>query len=155
MGDKDLTEDEKRAIRMNKVYTENVPLSAMAIYSIFDEQPEITALIDQVTELTESVLNGDDTKIKSALITQSKTLGVIFNNMITKAVKAPTMEGFKIFMDVALRAQNQCRKTLLALDAIQHPQQQTVVRQQNIAVNQQVNNEVSEKKTKKRTDKRG
>jgi hypothetical protein len=58
-------------------------------------------------------------------------------------INAEMSNPIQVFADIAFKAQNQSRKTLLALSAIKHPQQQTVVKQQNVAFNQQVNNDTT------------
>lgn len=135
-------DDKKLAIKVSRFYTDNAPSSALAISSLLGEAADISTLIKQVDELSSDVIDGNNRKVQGMLITQSKTLQVIFNHMASKAVETKTMEGLKIYMDIALKAQNQCRNTLLALNEIQNPpQQQTIVRQQNVAINQQVNNQ--------------
>lgn len=125
---------------LTKAYTGNVPAAALTISSILGNHTDASTLINQLNTLAAETINGDTTKIEGALIMQSKTLSVIFSKMVENAVNAKFVEQFKVYMDVALKSQNQSRKTLLALSAIQHPQQATIVKQQNIAVNQQVNN---------------
>lgn len=125
---------------LTKAYTANVPAAALTISSILGNHADISTLIDQLNTLAAETIHGDTTKIEGALIMQSKTLSVIFSKMVENAVSAKFVEQFKVYMDVALKAQNQSRKTLLALSAIQHPQQATIVKQQNVAFNQQINN---------------
>jgi len=76
------------------------------------------------------------------LMAQAKTLELLFNSMINNSLAAKHFDSIRYHMDIALRAQNQCRKTLLALETIKNPPQKQIVGQQNIALNQQVNNGV-------------
>lgn len=135
----DITSEEITA----KIHTNNVCSASFAITNILRDTADTQTILQAVEKLADDVIHGNDTKVKGALITQSKVLGVIFNRFASNAANAQTIDSMKAYMDVALRAQNQCRKTLLALHAIQHPQQQqTIVKQQNVAYNQQVNNRV-------------
>ena len=48
----------------------------------------------------------------------------------------------EVFINIAFRAQSQCRKTLAVLAELKHPRRTTFIKQQNNAITQQVNNEV-------------
>jgi hypothetical protein len=58
------------------------------------------------------------------------------------------MKNAAIIADIALRAQNQSRKTLAVLAEIKNPRRTTFIKQQNNAVNQQVNNAIKSKSEK-------
>lgn len=75
------------------------------------------------------------------LAAQVKTLDLLFNNLITRGIATKNSEQMKSFIELGFKAQNQLRKTALALHSIQNPQSQTVIKQQNLAYNQQINND--------------
>ncbi|MGH8646968.1 MAG: hypothetical protein ACREX4_21935 [Gammaproteobacteria bacterium] len=57
-------------------------------------------------------------------------------------------------MQLALKAQNQCRQTLAALAEIKNPRRTTFIGQQNNATNQQVNNVGGPSETRKNPETR-
>ena len=81
--------------------------------------------------------------IQRMLLAQSVTLQNIFTRYMARAVQADMLPKFQAFADVALKAQNQCRRTLATLAEIRNPRRTQFIRQVNHAVNQQVNNDKS------------
>ncbi|MGH8607764.1 MAG: hypothetical protein ACREX9_10175 [Gammaproteobacteria bacterium] len=74
------------------------------------------------------------------LVTQAHALEQIFTRLSERAHAVEYMSQFQAYMVLALKAQSRCRATLEALVEIKYPRHPTFVRQQNVAVNQQVNN---------------
>jgi hypothetical protein len=87
---------------------------------------------------TAALKKGDMSQVENILFCQALTLDRLFNVEIVRALQEKTYEGFKIRSDLALKAQRQCRATVETLARVKNPQ--PYVRQQNVAVNQQVNN---------------
>jgi len=81
---------------------------------------------------------GDLSRPEDMLLSQAHTLDQIFNNEIRRAMGTDKLDVFKAIMDIALKAQRQCRATIETLAFIKNPQ--PYIRQQNMALNQQVNN---------------
>lgn len=144
-----IDEIEKKAIKRAKSYTSSATLATVAIAAIGNprmighREPDYLVLQKEIKEQTEKVQKGDTSGIETTLMCQAKALDMLFNTMVTQAVGSEHLDAMRAHMDIALRAQNQGRKTLLALAAIKYPPQQQFVGQQNIALNQQVNNGVS------------
>lgn len=136
-------EEKESSVLASQFYMSNTGASSFAASSLLPTGiSDMATIMDEMNDLSQTVIDGDNRKIQGALITQSKVLNILFSRLIERAQNQSTIEWFKTHMDFALRAQNQCRKTLLALDAIQNPPQKQIVGQQNIALNQQVNNGV-------------
>ncbi len=139
-------EEKADSLRRAKAYPDSSKLAVMAIDALAnpkkDEQYELNLkmLHQIIKEQAEESRKGDKSTLEETLICQAKTLDVIFNMMVSRAARAEYLDGLRAYMDIALRAQGQARKTLLALDAIKYPAQRQIVGQQNIALNQQVNN---------------
>jgi hypothetical protein len=133
-------------------YLDAQTLSAITSHDIMQNaglKANVYALHTETVKHVKKTLKGDTSDQETMLITQAKTLDLLFNNMVSKAVSSQYLNQMVAYMNIAIKAQNQCRKTICALHSIKHPQQQTVIKQQNNAVNQQVNNgEVIEKKIK-------
>ena len=138
------------AIKKGQVYTNSASMAVMSIRDIadpnayltgdLDHSPDITVLHEEIKKQVAQILGGDTSSSEIALVAQAKTLELLFNDMIRKSVTTSDIVSARFYMDMALRAQNQCRKTLLALGTLKYPPQKQVVEQQNIAINQQVNN---------------
>jgi len=134
-------------------YSDSCKMAAVAIRDIsepialisgdYSHAVDLELLHDALKEQTSDVLDGDASKIEIMLMVQSKTLDMLFNAMISKSLEAKHIESVRYHMDIALRAQNQARKTLLALATIKNPPQKQIVGQQNIALSQQINNGVT------------
>ncbi len=69
--------------------------------------------------------------------------------MLVKASKSDTIPQVQAYSDIALKAQNQSRKTLTVITELKNPKQTMFVKQQNLAVNQQINNDTQSKNFKK------
>ena len=74
------------------------------------------------------------------LISQAYSLDAIFGNLARRAVAQEYLPQYQVYLQLALKAQAQCRATLQTLVEVKYPRQTQFVRQQNVAVNQQVNN---------------
>jgi hypothetical protein len=128
------------AILMAAAYTDSTQLAALSIVRLSSHKLDVKTVYEGINKQIQKVNNGDFTGIESTLTAQAMTLDLLYNKMMRLAVESDQPEKQQFYMDVAMRAQNQCRKTMLALGSSKIPPQQTVVKQQNIAVNQQVNN---------------
>jgi hypothetical protein len=139
-------------IKLAKHYSDTstlATLSANSIISTLGSNVDTCTLHKEIKRQIRSTLKSNSHKQETILIAQVKTLDLLFNNMVSKAVSSQHLNQMMAYMDIAIKAQNQCRKTICALHSIKHPQQQTVIKQQNNAINQQVNNgEAIEKKIK-------
>lgn len=74
---------------------------------------------------------------------------VLFNRMTREACNTTYIPQSEALLSIALRAQNQSRKTIAVLADLKCPKRATFIKQQNNAVNQQVNNATPPAKSKK------
>jgi len=92
----------------------------------------------ELTAQNKALRNNDLTRVEDILMAQAQTLDFLFHRAARKAAAQEYILQFKTHMDMAFKAQRQCRSTLETLAMIKNPQ--PYVRQQNLAYNQQVNN---------------
>jgi hypothetical protein len=97
-------------------------------------------LFEALVRQGEGVQAGDLAMAERMLMSQAQVLGVIFNQLASKAARAKLLPQFEVYMRLALRAQNQARTTLETLALVKNPVAPAFIRQQNLAINQQVNN---------------
>lgn len=138
---------EKRlSIKKSKAYTDSIKLATLTITDITSPDgtrcPDTKKLYRELKKRINKVTIGDTSDQEIILASQAKTLDLLFHNMVSKAAQSKFLESTERYLEIAFRAQNQCRKTLLVINTIKHPQQQTVFNQQNLAFNQQVNNKM-------------
>jgi hypothetical protein len=79
--------------------------------------------------------------IEQLLYSQALSLDAVFNNMLRRTAYSQQIDQTQIFCQIALKAQNECRRTLATLAEIRNPRKSTFIKQQNCAVNQKVNNQ--------------
>ena len=156
----DTSEEDKikatNRINSAKVYSDTAKLAALTSHDIIKSssvESDVSTLHDEITAYLRMTLSNDPHDQEAILIAQSKTLDLLFNNMVSRAVSCKYIEQMTAYMDMGLKAQNQCRKAIIALQNLKHPQSSTFIKQQNLAFNQQVNNnEITEKKIKSQNE---
>lgn len=120
-------------------YTSSVAQAAYTIAELTDGKTDVVSVaesfIDRMRQLDKGTVESE-----MLLKTNALTLDALFHKMVKIGYSAPLIETMQATMNLAMRAQNQLRKTLLALEQVRHPAQKTFVTQQNIAQVQQVNN---------------
>jgi hypothetical protein len=100
----------------------------------------LMGLVDELSDQAKTVSDGDLNRAEAMLTVQAHTLDAIFNNLARRAINAEFMPHLEAYLRLALKAQSQCRATLETLNTIKNPPQLAWIKQQNVAVNQQVNN---------------
>lgn len=70
----------------------------------------------------------------------------IFHYAAERISKTESMEQFRAYNDLAIKANGACRKTVSAIAHIKNPTPTTFIKQQNNAVNQQINNAIGSEK---------
>lgn len=118
---------------------------AVAATTMRDEssftQEHLTALSDELEQQIQQIKQGNLENLDEYLYSQAVALHQLFYRFFrTSLLRGPWLEESKVFADLALKAQNQSRKTLLALAEIKNPKRATFIKQQNNAINQQINN---------------
>jgi hypothetical protein len=103
---------------------------------------DLNVLVEQLSSKIAKINQGELAVVDSILAAQAHTLDVIFNNMIIRTACSKLISGAQVYSEIAFKAQNQCRKTLITLSELKNPKTATFVNQQNMALNQQINNGV-------------
>ena len=103
---------------------------------------DLLETIDCLRIKTARVCGGNLSEAESILTAQAVALDAIFTELAARAAgnMGQYLNAAETYMRLALKAQSQCRTTLEALAEIKNPRPVAFVRQQNLAVNQQVNN---------------
>lgn len=123
-----------------KVYTNCFASAAMAIDQLHGNTLGSASVMQSLMDSSEKIENGNIKEVEQMLMTQAKALDYMFYETLNKLVGLDMLQQLQVFTDIALKAQNQSRKTLVALAELKHPRRTTFIKQQNNAVNQQVNN---------------
>ncbi|WP_020146700.1 hypothetical protein [Thioalkalivibrio sp. ALJ15] len=87
--------------------------------------------------------NGGTQAQEEMLWNQARTLEQLFVRLIERAANQTHVDNYDRLLRLALRAQNQSRSTLQALEALQSPKSHVFARQANVAQNQQINHTTS------------
>lgn len=90
-------------------------------------------------EAFKKVKDGDLTIAEEILTSQAVALNVAFNSFTMRAGRQQDVTTIKMFLQLALKAQNQCRSTLDSLRELKQPSGTQFIKQANIAQNQQIN----------------
>lgn len=78
--------------------------------------------------------------MKGVLLGQLTILDALFNTCTHLAIKEQPLKAQQVYSELALKSQNQARRTAMSIADLVSPKRTTFIRQQNIANNQQVNN---------------
>ena len=123
--------------------------SALIISRTFDTGSEspVAYIAKELINKSDAIISGDMKAVEQLLIAQAFALNNIFADSLRKAMGStpqfvPHIRSVnEVYAKIGLKAQAQCRATLETLANIKNPPQLAFVRQQNVAVNQQVNNQ--------------
>lgn len=151
-----LAEVEKDPSLMNEIYEEMLKIpefrkqcaqqyaspivQASNTYLSYKHKEECLNYEDIAQELeaqTQALRTHDLTRIEDILMAQAQTLDLLFHKQARKASAQQYLNQFKVHLDMALKAQRQCRSTLEALAEIKNPKPYI---QNNQAQYQQINN---------------
>lgn len=131
----------KRAVSKSKHYMSCKINAAATINALHHETMDIDTLISELLVSFNRVKKGNLLEVEAILLSQAQTLNVFFHKCLSQVSDLDMVNHFQVFSDLAMKAQNNCRKTLLTLAEIKNPKQPTFIKQQNYAIgNQQVNN---------------
>lgn len=99
---------------------------------------------DALEETIEAVRGGDMSGLEALLVAQAFALQAVFVDCSTRARGQSSREASGTLMQVALKAQGQCRATVQTIGELKAPRSTVFARQANITTggNQQVNNGV-------------
>lgn len=129
-------------------YTNATISSAFTIHAIHDQRLDLGTIAKELAQSAGRLVDGNTREIEMILLSQAQTLDVLFHRMLTQLSAMQMVNQIQVFADIALRAQNQSRKTLAVLADLKNPRRATFIKQQNNAVNQQVNNTVKQDNSK-------
>ena len=108
---------------------------------------EINALIGELEKQTEKMSKQDLSTADAMLASQAHMLDMLFYRLVRRSdanSNSGFLEAAGTYMKLAMRAQSQCRMTWETAAKIKTPP--VIVKQQNVAHNQQVNNEIPQSK---------
>lgn len=127
----------KSRLRLNSVYAAADTIDKLHGHrQVLDMETLVTELVDSAKNVTD----GNIKEIEVMLLMQAKALDYVFYDTLDRLNDFDMLNQVEAFANMALRVQNQCRKTLLALAELKHPRRTVFIKQQNNGVNQQVNN---------------
>lgn len=95
-------------------------------------------IVEHLMQQSVKLANKDTSDVQQTLFSQIAVLDQVFYHYLTAAVKAEYPEAQKTLMNIALKAQSQCRSSSEALSEIMNPK--PYFQQNNTAYNQQINN---------------
>lgn len=133
------TKMKQNAIERSEIYTDSVIISAITINSINNGKLEIASVAKALIQNANKIAAGDISEIEIMLMTQAQTLNALFHDTLVRSADVNMINQLQILSDIALRAQNQSRKTLAVLAELKNPKRAVFIKNQNNAVNQQIN----------------
>ena len=125
--------------------------AALTIQDIFNsDELDFVKLMTELGKQQTSINKGNPYLLESMLINQMQVLQAMFTCASSQIDRSTMFSQMQAYADIAIKANNACRKTILALNQIKNPTSTTFIKQQNNAVNQQINNDrpTSEKNKK-------
>ncbi|KTC83774.1 hypothetical protein [Legionella brunensis] len=134
--------EEKRKIIRAEINLNTFTSSAIAINQLNGDDLDEVTIMREMADSARLVKTNNLGEIEGMLMTQAKTLEYFFYKNLRELRNLRMINQIQAIADLALSAQNQSRKTLIALAELKHPRRTTFIKQQNNAVNQQVNNEI-------------
>jgi hypothetical protein len=138
--------EKEDAIRDTKFVIDSAKISAVSLGNIFNGNSlDYQMMLENLEEQTAAVQQNDLRYLEKMLVTQAKMLESVFHKNILGCSKTNLTAHMQIYMDIAFRAQNLCRKTIIALANIKNPKHPTFIKNQNNAINQQINQSQEEK----------
>lgn len=90
-----------------------------------------------LAKISAQIREGNVDHLEELLLLQAELLNHVFVKNIALIGGAKELSGIRVFAEVALKSQNQSRRTILALAELKNPKRATFIK--NSAVNQQVN----------------
>lgn len=154
--EKEIRQQMTETSEFQKMVAENYispSMRAASTYDTFkhkDEDFTFSGLREALENQNNALRSNDLTRLEDMLFTQAHTLDMLFHTEARRAIRQDYIGQYKIYMDLAFKAQRQCRANLEALAEIKNPRPYI---QNNKAQYQQVNNgsvdsRAREKKTK-------
>jgi len=146
------TKNDAQALALKKENQKNKAVSAAAlrgdstassVYSmgfVFNNEGlDFSTLAQSFVQQKKNISQGKTNDIEAMLLGQAQVLQGLFYRHVEQAAAAQIPIKQQMHTEIVLKANNACRKTLLALQQIRHPNSATFIKHQNNAVNQQIN----------------
>lgn len=109
---------------------------------IMGKDVDMVTMLAALESSVTAVAAGDMASVESMLVSQATALQTLFTSLAIRAARQDHLGRYQEFLNLALKAQGQCRATISALVDLKYPRQATFVKQANIAQGaQQVNNQ--------------
>lgn len=132
--------DKNKTKRDNSVIqTCSLSKAALTINDLHGKTLDPVTIMHELANSTQRVNQNDFSEIEQMLIAQAKALDYFFYETLNKLVGLGMVNHLQAYAEIALKAQNQSRRTLATLAEIKHPRRATFIKQQNNAINQQIN----------------
>lgn len=115
-------------------------VQAASTYGAFKHKEEtfsFAGMKDTLETQNEALRSGDLDCVENMLMAQAYTLDMLFHKLARRAIAQDLLNPYKIHLDLAFKAQRQCRANLQTLAEIKNPKPYI---QNNKAQYQQVNN---------------
>src|SRR5262245_13711614 len=93
----------------------------------------------KIKNTNEKIASGNTHHLEDMLLNQVHVLEAIFYSCTHRMLAGEYLNQVKVYSNIALKAQKQCRNTVMAITELKNPKQTTFVKQQNNAINQQIN----------------
>lgn len=103
--------------------------------------PTVRGFVTAMQEGTAAIKSGDLAHLEAMLYAQTETLNMMFHMAVTKAQSAEYLTQVQLHTDIALKAQNHCRRTISTIADLKQPKKTMFVKQQHNTLNQQINSE--------------
>lgn len=124
-----------RAELMAQVCTLPHTLGAATIHAHSQGQfgaVDLTAISGLLADGAEKAQSGDLGGLEAVLACQARTLDTLFNVLAARAAGGKP-EAAEAYLRLAFRAQESCRKTILALAEVKNPRRTAFIKQMNVA----------------------
>ena len=135
--------DKTRSETLAEVHTSPIPSSVVTL-SQLHKGASVEGLFDEMNRQRDQLRQGDLSAAEEMLLSQAHVLQSIFNSMVVNMQGTEYINQMEAYGKLALRAQNQCNRTLKTLLEYKNPKRATFIKQQN---NLQINQ--AEKKSEK------
>ncbi len=115
--------------------------AALTINQLHHQVLDFSTVANEMCDSFSKVKKGNLVEVEAMLLSQAQILNVFFNQCLSRVADTKFLNQIQVMSDLALRAQNNCRKTLATLADIKNPKRAMFIKQQNNAIgNQQINN---------------
>jgi hypothetical protein len=139
---------QEKAMLQQQISTNNAILStdslfvaAQTVKEIFSHKEiDLAATVGELSKQTNVTLSGDKRTLKMMLVNQAQTLQALFFFAAQKISSCENVQQLQAFNELAISANNACRRTIVGLHQFDNPLQSVSIKNQNNTLNAQINN---------------